>query len=53
LPPLDLCTDNAAMIASVGAFRLKLGQRDSWDLNAVPNLPLPQVDFIPNRGLNS
>ncbi len=41
LPPVELCTDNAAMIAAVGSFRLERGERHSWDLNAVPNLPLP------------
>ena len=41
LPKLDLCTDNAAMIAAAGAWRLEKGERSGWDLNAVPNLPLP------------
>jgi tRNA N6-adenosine threonylcarbamoyltransferase len=39
-PPLDLCTDNAAMIASVGAARLALGERSSLDIAADPNLRL-------------
>ncbi len=41
LPPPALCTDNAAMIAAAGAWRLEAGQRSGWDLNAIPNLPLP------------
>lgn len=39
-PPLDLCTDNAAMIASAGYFKHQAGCSHSWDLNAVPNLRL-------------
>ena len=39
-PPLDLCTDNAAMIAAVGAARLALGERSSLDIAADPNLRL-------------
>lgn len=39
-PPLKLCTDNAAMIASAGYFKYLTGTTDSWDLNAVPNLQL-------------
>ncbi len=39
-PPLALCTDNAAMIASAGYFRYLAGRRDPWDLNALPGLRL-------------
>lgn len=35
VPPADLCTDNAAMIAYVGGRRLQMGEKDSFDLNAV------------------
>jgi N6-L-threonylcarbamoyladenine synthase len=39
-PPLDLCTDNAAMIACVGSARLARGERSSLDIAADPNLRL-------------
>jgi N6-L-threonylcarbamoyladenine synthase len=39
-PSLGLCTDNAAMIACVGAARLALGERTSLDIGADPNLRL-------------
>ena len=39
-PPLDLCTDNAAMIAAVGSARLVRGERSSLDIAADPNLRL-------------
>ena len=39
-PPLELCTDNAAMIAAVGAARLAPGERSSLDIPADPNLRL-------------
>jgi len=40
IPPLALCTDNAAMIACLGAARLARGERSSLDIAADPNLPL-------------
>jgi hypothetical protein len=40
LPPLSLCTDNAAMIAAVGHVRHQAGQRDALDIDALPNWPL-------------
>ena len=39
-PALELCTDNAAMIATVGAARLARGERSSLDIAADPNLRL-------------
>ncbi len=39
-PSLPLCTDNAAMIAFAGAWRLAAGQRSGLDLNASAVLPL-------------
>jgi N6-L-threonylcarbamoyladenine synthase len=40
IPPPVLCTDNAAMIAVVGAQLLREGHRDHFDLNAVSRWPL-------------
>lgn len=40
VPPLELCTDNAAMIAAAGTYRFYEGARDGLDLNARPDLPL-------------
>jgi N6-L-threonylcarbamoyladenine synthase len=39
-PSLDLCTDNAAMIASAGFFRLERGDSSPFDIGADPGLPL-------------
>jgi N6-L-threonylcarbamoyladenine synthase len=39
-PSLDLCTDNAAMIACVGAARAARGERSSFDMGADPQLRL-------------
>ena len=39
-PSPDLCTDNAAMIAAVGAARLARGERSMLDTAADPNLRL-------------
>ena len=39
-PSLVYCTDNAAMIGAVGAYRLASGDRDNYELDAVPRLSL-------------
>jgi N6-L-threonylcarbamoyladenine synthase len=40
VPPLALCTDNAAIVASAGFFRFQAGERAGWDLDVVPGLRL-------------
>src|SRR5271157_2137592 len=40
IPPLSLCTDNAAMIGSAGYFRFEKGLVDPLDLDVLPNWPL-------------
>lgn len=40
IPPLFLCTDNAAMIAAAGHFRYVSGQRDGLDMDVTPTWPL-------------
>jgi N6-L-threonylcarbamoyladenine synthase len=40
IPPLPLCTDNAAMIAACGYFRFRVGKIDGLDLDVVPGLKL-------------
>lgn len=42
-PPLDLCTDNAAMIAWVGIEKFRLGNSEKDDLVARPRWPLDAV----------
>jgi len=39
-PSSELCTDNGAMIASAGYFRLMGGERSTFDVGADPGLPL-------------
>ena len=40
IPPLALCTDNAAMTAAAGYFRFVNGQRDDLAMDAMPTWPL-------------
>jgi N6-L-threonylcarbamoyladenine synthase len=40
IPPLSLCTDNAAMVAAAGYFRYALGQRDGLEIDIFPTWPL-------------
>jgi N6-L-threonylcarbamoyladenine synthase len=39
-PPLELCTDNAAMIAAAAFYRFDAGRQSGWDLDVEPNLPI-------------
>jgi N6-L-threonylcarbamoyladenine synthase len=43
IPPIWLCTDNAAMIAGAAYFRFIQGQRDLLDMDVFPNWPLSEV----------
>ena len=40
IPPVRLCTDNAAMIAAAGHFRFEAGERSALDLDVSPVLPI-------------
>ena len=41
-PPINLCSDNAAMIAMVGLEKYKLGIKDSLDFPLKPRWPLDE-----------
>jgi N6-L-threonylcarbamoyladenine synthase len=43
IPPLFLCTDNAAMIAGAGYYRFRQGQRDPLDMDVLPNWPVSEL----------
>ena len=43
IPPIWLCTDNAAMIAGAAYFRFIHGQRDPLDMDVLPNWPLSEI----------
>lgn len=44
-PPLNLCTDNAAMIAAAGYYRLQSGLRSGYDLDVRPMWPLTSTTY--------
>lgn len=43
IPPISLCTDNAAMVAGTGYYRFLNGQRDGLDMDVLPNWPLSEL----------
>jgi N6-L-threonylcarbamoyladenine synthase len=40
IPPLSLCTDNAAMVAAAGYYRFALGHQDGLEIDVLPTWPL-------------
>ncbi len=51
-PPIDLCSDNAAMIAMVGLEKYKLKQFDNLDYPAKPRWPLDKnAAFLKGAGV--
>jgi N6-L-threonylcarbamoyladenine synthase len=42
VPPLSLCTDNAAMIAAAAFYRFTDGRQEGWELDVAPGLKLSQ-----------
>lgn len=45
IPPLWLCTDNAAMIAAAGYFRFVHGHVDGLDMDVIPTWPLSRLKY--------
>lgn len=43
VPPLFLCTDNAAMIGAVAHYRFLAGERSSLDSDVIPSLRLESI----------
>ena len=43
IPPIWLCTDNAAMVAAAGHHRFISGQRDNLDMDVLPNWPIADL----------
>nr|MBT6355435.1 tRNA (adenosine(37)-N6)-threonylcarbamoyltransferase complex transferase subunit TsaD [Pelagibacteraceae bacterium] len=51
-PPIELCGDNAAMVAMVGLEKFKLGKFDNFDHPALPRWPLDEnAAFLKGAGV--
>jgi N6-L-threonylcarbamoyladenine synthase len=40
IPPLEYCTDNAAMVAGAAYYALRRGDQAGWETDVHPRLPL-------------
>jgi N6-L-threonylcarbamoyladenine synthase len=47
IPPMELCTDNAAMIGGIAWHQFMAGERVGLDLSPEPNWPLPKSQMRP------
>ncbi len=45
-PPIELCTDNAAMIAWAGCLRVDKGLLNTLDVSAKARWPLEEVNAL-------
>ena len=50
-PPLELCTDNAAMIAAAGHYRYVAGLRSTLDFEVLPTWPLHNAMYATPDGM--
>ncbi len=53
VPPMDLCTDNGAMIAWAGAERLVLGLKDGLDIAPKARWPLDEIAAARGRAMRT
>jgi N6-L-threonylcarbamoyladenine synthase len=50
VPPMDYCTDNAAMVAGAAYFALRRGDQAGWESDIQPRLALDEVSAMIQAG---